>query len=309
MMPMTRTAKCCWLPLRTTFPVVYAKPTFPAGTTNANTFFMPIQKHKAADDLFCGLNDKRRQRWTETVESNNFTHSSRRGWQTLNKLTGRSTTAAQCPNTANSIASLLLSNGHFPNADKDFNRKTSARVQEVLRAFNFTTQEMDLVIQHLKTALKTAKDLAPRKAAEYCAPVWNRSTHVQKLDAALNTALQTVSGCLRATPTNQLPVLVRISPAEVRREAATLALARKAQLNESHLLHKVVTETPQQARLKSRHPFAILTQELFRTTPVDTSKAAWMKARWRDQWKAAVSSRLHQFIEDPTDVPGQDLPS
>ena len=145
-------------------------------------------------------------------------------------------------------------------------------------------------------------------AAEYCAPVWSRSPHVQKLDAALNTALRTVSGCLRATPTNQLPVLAGIAPAAVRREAATLALARKAQLSESHLLHKVVMETPQRTRLKSRRPFATQAQELLRTTPADTSKASWVKARWRDQWKAAEPSRLHHYIEDPTDVPGQHLP-
>ena len=145
-------------------------------------------------------------------------------------------------------------------------------------------------------------------AAEYCAPVWSRSPHVQKLDAALNTALRTVSGCLWATPTNQLPVLAGIAPAAVRREAATLALARKAQLSESHVLHKVVMETPQRTRLKSRRPFATQAQELLRTTPADTSKASWMKARWRDQWKAAEPSRLHHYIEDPTDVPGQHLP-
>ena len=44
-------------------------------------------RDKAADDLFCRLNEKRRLRWTETVESIDFTHSSRWGWQTLNKLT------------------------------------------------------------------------------------------------------------------------------------------------------------------------------------------------------------------------------
>ncbi len=53
-------------------------------------------------------------------------------------------------------------------------------------------------------------------AAEYCAPAWCRSPHVKKLDTALNDALCTVSGCLRATPTHQLPVLAGIAPAEVR---------------------------------------------------------------------------------------------
>lgn len=114
---------------------------------------------KAADDIFCRLNEKRRQRWAETVESINFTHSSRRAWQTMNKLTmnkltGRSTTPAQCPITANSIASLLLSNGRFPKADKDFTRITSARVHELLRApgcdsnlsIDFMTQEIEQAI-------------------------------------------------------------------------------------------------------------------------------------------------------------------
>ncbi|XP_068613734.1 GILT-like protein 1 [Brachionichthys hirsutus] len=49
-------------------------------------------------------------------------------------------------------------------------------------------------------------------------------------------------------------------------------------------------------------------QELLHTTPADIPKESWVKARWRDEWKGAVPSRLHRCIEDPTDVPGQDLP-
>ena len=64
-------------------------------------------------------------------------------------------------------------------------------------------------------------------AAEYCAPVWCRSSHTKKLDATLNNALRTVSGCLRATPANQLPILSGIAPPHLRREAAVLALSRK----------------------------------------------------------------------------------
>ena len=145
-------------------------------------------------------------------------------------------------------------------------------------------------------------------AAEYCAPVWCRSPHANKLDVALNSALRTVSGCLRATPVNQLPVLAGIAPADVRREAAMLALSRKAHSSESHLLHKIVTETPRRVRLKSRRPFVTHAHELLRTSPADASKAAWVKARWRDQWKLAEPSRLHRYIDDPMDVPGQDLP-
>ncbi|KAL7388914.1 hypothetical protein ABVT39_023269 [Epinephelus coioides] len=88
-------------------------------------------------------------------------------------------------------------------------------------------------------------------AAEYHAAVWCLSPHVKKLNTALNTALRTICGCLRATPTNQLPVLAGITSAEVRQEAAMLALAQKAQMSESHLLHKMATETPQRSRFES----------------------------------------------------------
>ena len=37
--------------------------------------------------------------------------------------------------------------------------------------------------------------------AEYCAPVWCRSTHTRLIDSVLNDALRIVTGCLRPTPT------------------------------------------------------------------------------------------------------------
>ena len=42
-----------------------------------------------ATSLLNVLDEKRRQRWNETVSSIDFTHSSRKAWQTLNRLTGR----------------------------------------------------------------------------------------------------------------------------------------------------------------------------------------------------------------------------
>ena len=49
--------------------------------------------------------------------------------------------------------------------------------------------------------------------AEYCAPVWCRSAHIRLIDSVLNDALRIVTGCLRATPTDHLPVLSGIQPA------------------------------------------------------------------------------------------------
>ena len=61
--------------------------------------------------------------------------------------------------------------------------------------------------------------------AEYCAPVWCRSAHTRLIDSVLNDALRIVTGCLRPTPTDHLPILSSIQPAELRRMGATLSLA------------------------------------------------------------------------------------
>ena len=104
------------------------------------------------------LNTKRRERWTETVESIDFTHSSRRAWQTINKLTGKASKPTPCPITADAIAAQLISNGRFPNADKGFTRKTTSEVNNLRRApgadinlsQDFTYDEMTSAIKHLK---------------------------------------------------------------------------------------------------------------------------------------------------------------
>ena len=145
-------------------------------------------------------------------------------------------------------------------------------------------------------------------AAEYCTPVWCRSTHTKKLDSTLNDALRTVSGCLRATPANQLPILTGIAPPTLRREASVLALSRKATNDDDHLLHKTATETPQLARLKSRRPFAEHCHQLMHATPADVSKRLWLKKRWKEEWQAAHHSRLHRFVVEPEELLGEDLP-
>ena len=44
-------------------------------------------------------------------------------------------------------------------------------------------------------------------AAEYCSPVWMTSKHTKLIDTALNNSMSTITGCIRPTPTEQLPVL------------------------------------------------------------------------------------------------------
>ena len=52
--------------------------------------------------------------------------------------------------------------------------------------------------------------------AEYCTPVWCRSTHTRLIDSIFNDALRIVTGCLRPTPMEDFPVLAGIQPAELR---------------------------------------------------------------------------------------------
>ena len=93
--------------------------------------------------------------------------------------------------------------------------------------------------------------------AEYCAPVWCRSAHTRLIDSVLNDTLRIVTGCLRSTPTDHLPILSGIQPAELRRLGATVSLAYRGSLNSDHILHGFVSGSSdtRQARLRSRRPF------------------------------------------------------
>ena len=59
-------------------------------------------------------------------------------------------------------------------------------------------------------------------AAEYACPVWERSTHTKKLDATLNETCRMITGCLKPTNTNSLPVLAGIAPPYIRMVVKTI---------------------------------------------------------------------------------------
>ena len=46
--------------------------------------------------------------------------------------------------------------------------------------------------------------------AEYCSPVWNQSSHTNKLNTPFNEALRTISGCIKPTHISFLPFLAGI---------------------------------------------------------------------------------------------------
>ena len=86
-----------------------------------------VERSTTATNLLTMLNTKWKERWTETVESIDFTHSSCQHWQTVNELTGQATKSTPCPITADAIAAQLISNGRFTDASKAFTRKTTGK--------------------------------------------------------------------------------------------------------------------------------------------------------------------------------------
>ncbi|KAJ8401557.1 hypothetical protein AAFF_G00378740 [Aldrovandia affinis] len=135
----------------------------------------------------------------------------------------------------------------------------------------------------------------------YAPAAWSRSPHVNKVDTVINSALRIVTGCLKPTPVSYLPVLAGITPASLRRDAATLTLARKAQKYDWHILNKATTTPAPPCRLKSRHPYNKAAQEMLQSIPEDLSRDAWLAASWKQTWETAGPSCILRYIRDPGD--------
>jgi len=74
---------------------------------------------RVASSLLSWLGQKKHERWEETVNSIDFSHSNRKAWRIINKLTGTyGHSFHQCPISANSIASQLVKNGAHKTKDR-----------------------------------------------------------------------------------------------------------------------------------------------------------------------------------------------
>ena len=85
--------------------------------------------------------------------------------------------------------------------------------------------------------------------AEYCMSVWGRCAHVQHVDTQLDIAMRTVSGALRPTNINWLPVLSNIEPPQIRRDRATLQEYKKPQQLTDRVPIKEILHEPPKSRL------------------------------------------------------------
>ena len=161
-----------------------------------------------------------------------------------------------------------------------------------------------------KTLRTTALSLV-YSTAEYCAPVWCRSAHIRLIDSVLNDALRIVTGCLRPTPTDYLPVLAGIQPAELRRLGATLSLAYRGSLDPDHILYELLAGSTHgyRERLKSRRPFVPAARKLLQDlTELDIRSAQWTDFKWNTEYSECLSD-LRAFIPRTSTRPmGMGLP-
>ena len=73
------------------------------------------------------------------------------------------------------------------------------------------------------STLRTSALALCYSVAEYCCPVWARSSYTNLIDTQLHSSMHLISGCLRLKPTQLpwLPVLSNVAPPSLRRTAAT----------------------------------------------------------------------------------------
>ena len=107
-------------------------------------------------------------RWSEAVNTIDFTHTCRLAWNTLNKLTGRSRTSRRpCPISANCIASQLVKNGVYRTKRHEPARLVAKEVSELWKiktpagesiSHDFTPEEFSSALQLLKTGKARGPD-------------------------------------------------------------------------------------------------------------------------------------------------------
>ena len=147
--------------------------------------------------------------------------------------------------------------------------------------------------------------------AEYCAPVWCRSAHTCLIDNVLNDALRIVTGCLRPTPTDHLPVLSGIQPGELRRMGATLFLADRGWLDPDHILYGLLSGSSdtRQVRLGSRRSFVLVARNLLNNLArLGIPGSEWTNHKWKTEY-CENASRLRAFVPETGARPvGMGLP-
>ena len=132
--------------------------------------------------------------------------------------------------------------------------------------------------------------------AEYCTPVWCRSAHTRLIDSVLNDALHIVTGCLRPTPTDYLPILSGIHQLSFT-DWERHSLAHRGSLDPDHILYGLLSEYSDacQERLRSRRPFVPAARNLLNNLAgLGIHASEWINHKWNAEY-CGNASRLRGF--------------
>ena len=136
--------------------------------------------------------------------------------------------------------------------------------------------------------------------AEYCYPLWDRSTHSKLVDTTLNETCRLITGCIRPTATPDLYVLSCIAPPEIRHSVHSQNERSKQLTDQRHSLHH---HQPAKSRLHSRNSFISNSQPLL-GKPTEARVA-----KWQEQWEQTYSNLKRYHIHRKERLPsGHTLP-
>ena len=107
--------------------------------------------------------------------------------------------------------------------------------------------------------LRTTATALCFSVAEYCCPVWARSTHRKLVETTLNETCRLITGCIRPTATPDLYVLSGIAPPEIRRSVHSQNERTKQRTDQRHSLHH---HQPVKSRLHPRNSLVSTSQPL-----------------------------------------------
>jgi hypothetical protein len=88
--------------------------------------------------------------------------------------------------------------------------------------------------------------------AEYCALVWLNSVHTNKIDIQLNNTMRIISGTVKSTQLQWLPVLANIAPPKLRHEATIVREMVNYRRHARSLLYEQMLDIPDQRLLSRR---------------------------------------------------------
>ncbi|XP_044753710.1 uncharacterized protein LOC123313078 [Coccinella septempunctata] len=134
--------------------------------------------------------------------------------------------------------------------------------------------------------------------AEYCASVWLNSPYVSKVDTVLNQTMRIISGSVKSTPIEWLPVLCHIEPPKIRRQQILVREFKKVSENLDLPIHQDIIRFN---RLKSRNPTVKTAQQL-----VTNNFNGYEE--WIASWQSRADPAWHPLLDPKNPPQGFNLP-